>query len=124
MATFHLVRRFSSHYSKNSRRLWLFLGSVRGFVREVEGKFWEECWKIFPESPNALNSRISGTGQGKPAANLGANWLGFVPTFRVGCFRNRRLAATSGEAKFLGSGQCSQDLGHHKESERLACLAC
>ena len=31
--------------SENSRRLWLFLGSVREFWRKVPGKFRENCWK-------------------------------------------------------------------------------
>ena len=36
--------------------------------REIAGKLLEK----FPEARNALNSRISGTGKGKPAANLGS----------------------------------------------------
>ena len=59
-------------FSGNSRRLWLFPGSVRGFPRKTPGKSRENCWKIFPESRNATNSRILGTGKGKPAGNLGS----------------------------------------------------
>ena len=36
----------------------------------------KDCWKSFPESRNDLNSRISGTGKGKPAANLGSTLPG------------------------------------------------
>ena len=71
--------RFDSHFwgvwdeflSENSRRLWLFPGSVRGFSRKTPRKPRENCRKNFPESRNATNSRISGTGKGKPAGNLG-----------------------------------------------------
>ena len=64
--------RIARIFSENSRRLWLFLGSVRGFSRKTPGKSRENCWNIFPEAPNATNSRISGTGKGKPAGNLGS----------------------------------------------------
>ena len=47
-------------YSENSRGLWLFPGSVRGFSRKTPGKSRENCWKNFPETRNAANSRISG----------------------------------------------------------------
>ena len=48
------------------------MGCVRGFPRKTPGKSRENCWKIFPESRNATNSRTSGTGKGKPAGNLGS----------------------------------------------------
>ena len=57
-------------------------GSVRGFSRKTPGKSRENCWKNVPESRNATNSRISGTGKGEPARNLGStlaqepNWNG------------------------------------------------
>ena len=72
--------------SENSRRLWLFLGSLREFWRKVPGKFREDCWKIFPESPNATNTRISGTGKGKPAGNLGSTMPGPCPHLPCGVF--------------------------------------
>ena len=65
--------------SENSRRLWLFPGSARGFSGKTPGKSRENCWKIFPESRNATNSMISGTGKGKPAANLGSTLPGPCP---------------------------------------------
>ena len=40
-----------------------------GNPRRIAGKF-------FPESRNATNSRISGTGKGKPAGNLGSTLPG------------------------------------------------
>ena len=72
--------------SENSRRLWLFPGSCRGFPRKTPGKSREKCWKNVPESRNATNSRISGTGKGKPAGHLGSMLAGPCPTFHAGCF--------------------------------------
>ena len=62
--------------SENSKRLWPFLGSVRGFSRKTPGKSRENCRIILPESRSATNSRILGTGKGKPAGNLGATLPG------------------------------------------------
>ena len=53
---------------------WDLLGGSRG---KLQGKLLEKCL----ESQNALNSRISGTGKGKPAGNLGSTLLGDGPTF-------------------------------------------
>ena len=73
--------------SENSRRLWLFPGSVRGFPRKTPGKSRENCWKISPESRNATNSRISGTGKGKPAGKVGSTLPGTLsPPSGRGCF--------------------------------------
>ena len=74
--------------SENSRRLsqWLFPGSVRGFSGKTPGKSRENCWKNFPESRNATNSRISGTGKGKPAGNLGSTLPGPCPHLPCGVF--------------------------------------
>ena len=80
---------------RNSRRLWLFPGSVRGFSRKTPGKSRESCWKKCPESRNATNSRISGTGKGKPAGNLGPHCRHLVPTFRAGCFLKSTVPAFS-----------------------------
>ena len=74
------------HPCQNSRRLWLFLGSVREFWRKVAGKFRENCWKKFPVPWNATNSRISGTGKGKPAGNLGSTLPGPCPHLPCGEF--------------------------------------
>ena len=78
--------------SENSRRLWLFLGSLREFWRKVPGKFRENCWKKFPESPNATNSRISCTGKGKPRREPWVHTAGTLspPSLR-GVFRNRQF---------------------------------
>ena len=60
---------------------------MREFWRKVPGKFRENCWKNFPESRNAANSRISGTGKGKPAAgNLGSTLPGPCPHLPCGVF--------------------------------------
>ena len=72
--------------SENSRRLWLFVGCVRGFPRKTPGKSRENCWKKIPESRNATNSMISGTGKGKPAANLGSTLPGPCPHLPCGVF--------------------------------------
>ena len=63
-------------------------GILAGVLEEspgkIPGKLLENC---SPESPNATNSRISGTGKGKPAGNLGSpHCRDLVPTFRAGCF--------------------------------------
>ena len=62
-------------HSENSRRLWLFPGSVRGFLRT---KLRESPGKS-SKSPHATNSGISGTGKGKPAGNLGSTLPGHCP---------------------------------------------
>ena len=36
-------------FSENSRRLWLFLGSVRGLSRKIPRKSWENSWNFFPK---------------------------------------------------------------------------
>ena len=64
-------------------------GCFRDLFRVPEencGKIPGKCWKNVPKSLNALNSRISGTGKGKAAANLGPTLPGPCPTFRTGCF--------------------------------------
>ena len=38
-------------------------GVCSGFSGKTPGKSRENCWKIFPESRNATNSGISGTGK-------------------------------------------------------------
>ena len=48
-------------------------GVFAGVLQESRGKI---PGKYFPESPNATNSRISGTGKGKPAGNLGSTLPG------------------------------------------------
>ena len=65
------------NHSENSRRLWLFPGSVRGFfAQENSGKVPVKLLENSARhSRNATNSRISGTGKGKPAGNLGCPHL-------------------------------------------------
>ena len=82
----HNVSQKVQRISENSRRLWLFVGCVRGFPRRTPGKSRENSWKIFPESRNAINSRISGTGKGKPAGNLGSTLPGPCPNLPCGVF--------------------------------------
>ena len=52
------------------------------------GKSRENCWKMFPESQNATNSGILGTGKGKPAGNLanGSTLPGPCPHLPCGVF--------------------------------------
>ena len=89
--------------SEDSRRLWLPPGSVRGFSGKTPGKSRENCWKIFPESGNATNSRISGTGKGKPAGNLGSTLPGPCPHLPCGVFLKSTVPAFS---SFLKEGKC------------------
>ena len=88
-----LEQMFGWYFSENSRRLWLFQGSVRGFPRKTPGKSRENCWKNFPGAPNATNSRISGTGKGKPAANLGSTRPGPCP--HLPCKHIKRQQSTN-----------------------------
>ena len=56
-------------------RPWLFpgvSGVSSGAPGGIPGKLREKCWKTFPESRNATNSRLWSTGKGKPAASLGS----------------------------------------------------
>ena len=61
-------------------------GCFWGLCGSSGGKFRENCWKNLPESPNATNSRISGTGKGKPAGNLGPTLPGPCPHLPCGVF--------------------------------------
>ena len=58
-------------------------GVFAGVLEECSG---ENCWKKFPEAPNATNSGISGTGKGKPAGNLGSTLLCPSPHLPCGVF--------------------------------------
>ena len=49
-ASFERIQGKIPNFSENSRRLWLFLGSVQEFCRKVPGKLRENCWKFLPES--------------------------------------------------------------------------
>ena len=53
-------RKFASEKLEKAVPLWLFPGSVRGFLEETPGKFRGKLLENFPESRNATNSRISG----------------------------------------------------------------
>ena len=81
-----MCRGFCFRILKTPRRLWLFPGSVREFPRKTPGKSRANCWKKFPGSPNATNSRISGTRKGKPAGNLGSTLPGPCPHLPCGVF--------------------------------------
>ena len=63
-------------------------GKLPGSPRKIAGKF-------FPNSRNATNSRISGTGKGKHAGNLCPHCRDLVPTFRAGCFLKSTVPAFS-----------------------------
>ena len=90
--------------SENSRRLWLFEslfpGSVRGFTRENSGKVPGKLRKKFPEPQDATNSRISGAGKGKPAANLGLTLPGPYPHLPCGVFFESAVPGFSGWKSF------------------------
>ena len=47
-------------------------GVDTGVPEENSGKLPGKLMEMFPEAPNATNSRISGTGKGKAAGNLGS----------------------------------------------------
>ena len=68
----------------------LFAGVLEEKSGNISGKLLE---KTNPESRSALNSRISGTAKGKPAANIGSTlpWTLSRPSSVAGVFRNRQL---------------------------------
>ena len=73
--------------SENSRRLWLFPGSVQEFCRKVPGKLRENCWTKI--SPNREMLQILGfraPGKANLPETLGPHCRDLVPTFRAGCF--------------------------------------
>ena len=77
------TRNFSQKFrSENSRRLWLFPGPVRGFLRKTPGKSRENCWKILPLQ--ILGFRA--LGKANLPGTLGPHCRDLVPTFRGGCF--------------------------------------
>ena len=76
--------------SEKSRRLWRFPGSVRGFRGKLQESPGKISGKNVPESRNATNSKISGTGKGKPAANVDTARTLSPPSVR-GDFRNRQF---------------------------------
>ena len=66
-----------------------------GFSRKTPGNSRENCWKNFPESPNATNSRMSGTRKVNLPRTLGPHCRDLVPTFRAGCFLKPTVPAFS-----------------------------
>ena len=69
-------------------------GVFAGVLQENSGKIQGKIAGFFPETRNnALNCRISGTGKGKPAGNLGPTLQDLVPTFRAGCFLKSTVPA-------------------------------
>ena len=63
-----------------------FPGVYLGVPEENSRKALRKSRKISPISRNATNSRISGTGKGKPAANLGSALPGPCPHLPCGVF--------------------------------------
>ena len=85
-----------SENSENSRRLWLFLGSLREFCRKVPGKFRENCWKIFPESHQMQQiPGLRAPGKANLPGTLGPHCRNLVATFRAGCFLKSTVPAFS-----------------------------
>ena len=70
--------------SETSRRLWRFLGSVRGFPRKTPGKSCKNRWKAFPESQNA-QSPPKGAGKLVPRENCRKVSKPFLTLFDVFC---------------------------------------
>ena len=60
--------------------------SLPRFPRTTPGKSRKNCWTLLTESQNTNNSRISGTGKGKPAANLGPTLPGPCAHLPCGVF--------------------------------------
>ena len=58
-------------FSENSRRLWLFPGSVWGFPRKTPGKPQENCWKVRPEAANAKILGFRAPGKANLPVTLG-----------------------------------------------------
>ena len=79
--------------SENSRRQWLFLGSAWGFPRKIPGKSRENYGK-------SLNRKMlwilgTGTGERKPATNLGSTLSGSGLNFPWGVFLRSTVTAFS-----------------------------
>ena len=51
------VGTWEGEQSENSKRLWLFLGSLGEFCTQVPGKFREDRWKKFPRIAKSFNWR-------------------------------------------------------------------
>ena len=81
--------------SENSRRLWLFLGSARGFPREISGKSRENCWKFFPNREMLQIIGFWAPGKTNLPGTFGRHCLDLVPTFRAGCFLKSTVPAFS-----------------------------
>ena len=107
--------------SESSRSLWLFPGSARGFPTKISGKSQESCWKMFPELRNALNSRIWGTGKGRPAANLLPHRPEPCRPSARGCFWKRQFQPSR---VFLKTTICPENITQliRKDSNRVTVI--
>ena len=56
---------------RNSRRLWLFPGSVQEFWGKVPGRLRENCWKIFPNREMLQILRFRAPGKANLPETLG-----------------------------------------------------
>ena len=81
--------------SENSRRLWLFLGSLWEFWRNVPGKFRETCGKFFPNRQMLQILGFGAPGKANLPGTLGPHCRDLVPTFRAGWFLKSTVPAFS-----------------------------
>ena len=100
-ARIRISRKISSHKtsppteSENSRRLWLFPGSLRGSrgkLRESPGKI---AGKFFPNREVLQILGFQAPGKANLPRTLGQHCLDLVPTFRAGCFLKSTVPAFS-----------------------------
>ena len=81
--------------SENSRRLWLFLGSVREFWRKVPGNSGKIAGKIFPNHEMLQILGFRAPGKANLPGTLGPHCRDLVPTFLAGCFLKSAVPAFS-----------------------------
>ena len=94
-------------------------GVCSGVLEENSGKVPGKLLEIFPEPQNATHSRISGTGKGKPAGNLGSTLPGPCPNLARGVFLKSTVPAFSSFSDYKEKGERQQ--GGHFGFPRL-CL--
>ena len=92
---FKLIYLLGTASSENSRRLWLFPGSLRGVPRKIAGKPREYCWKIFPNREMLQILGFRALEKANLPGTLGRHCLDLVPTFRAGCFLKSTVPAFS-----------------------------
>ena len=92
--------RLNCHLSENSRRLWLFPGSVQEFCRKVPGKLGKIAGKFFPNREMLQILGFRAPGKANLPETLGPHCRDLVPTFRAGCLLRSTVPAFSSFSEF------------------------